>query len=264
MLAQDDEEQRQALTGKTLAQIRQERQAQQHTTTEANEKPERLRINGSLLPSTEVLAEEKQSFIIQLADTASTQVLREKVARLGGSIRQSYSGLGLMTIDAPRTAIRQLAAEGSIAYVSPDRAVAAQGHLENTTGASLVRTLISGQTLDGSNGGNNIGVAILDSGFDQNHNLLRSSNNHPGIIGQKDCVGAGVYLDSYGHGTHVGTIVMGSTLVSSGAYRGIAPGAKIVNVVVLDSDGREPPAMLSLASIGASPIKRPSISALST
>ncbi len=238
MLAQDDEEQRVALTGKTLAQVRQERLANRLSSIATDEQIERTRINGLLMPSTEVLPEEKQSFIVQMSSTAANAVLKEKVARLGGNVRESLNGMGMMMIEAPRTVIRQLAAESSIAYVSPDRPIASTGHLENTTGASLVRTMISGQTLDGSNGGNNIAVAILDSGFDQNHNLLRSSNNHPGIVTQIDCTNTGQNLDAYGHGSHVGSIVMGSSVVKSGAYQGIAPAAKIINVTVLDTDGR--------------------------
>ncbi|HEX4945842.1 MAG TPA: hypothetical protein VFZ34_04240, partial [Blastocatellia bacterium] len=68
ILAQDDEDERQALQGKTLAQVRQERltRAAHSAQSKGDNAPQRQRINGQLLPSTEVLPEEKQSFIIQV------------------------------------------------------------------------------------------------------------------------------------------------------------------------------------------------------
>jgi hypothetical protein len=123
MLAQDDDDQRQALNGKTLWQVRSERLAQRTKKVGANPSSENeisvgLKTSrGVALPSAEVIAEAQQSFIIQTDGTTPNALLEEKLARLGGRISQKHSGMGMLTIEAPRSAIRQLAAEGSIAYV---------------------------------------------------------------------------------------------------------------------------------------------------
>src|SRR6185436_13501853 len=44
--------------------------------------------------------------------------------------------------------------------------------------------------------------------------------------------------DPFGHGTHVAAVAAGNSHVSDGAYTGIAPRAKLINVRVLDSQGR--------------------------
>ncbi|MBS1810257.1 MAG: S8 family serine peptidase [Acidobacteria bacterium] len=234
LLADDDEEQRQALQGKTLAQARQTRrnQAIQRARAEGDEKPQRTRISGSLLPSSEVMPEENQSFIVQLDSTMPKAVWEEKLTRLGGRIRQSHTEMGLLTIEAPRTAIRQIAAEGSVAYVSPDRPVIAQGHVEITTGAMQIRSLITGKTLNGTG----IGVAVIDSGTDDWHN--RTYYNAPGVAHQQDFTGAGDYHDNFGHGTHVASLLGGNDARWAANYEGIAQGAKIISLRVLDGNGR--------------------------
>ena len=52
-----------------------------------------------------------------------------------------------------------------------------------------------------------------------------------------DFTGEGRTDDPYGHGTHVASIAAGNNHVANGAYTGIAPGAKIINVRVLNSLG---------------------------
>ena len=43
--------------------------------------------------------------------------------------------------------------------------------------------------------------------------------------------------DDYGHGTHVGGLIAGSGVGSNGNYRGVAPGAALVGLKVLDANG---------------------------
>lgn len=258
LLADDDEEQRQALQGKTLAQARQERwlRATQRAQREGNATLQRQRINGLLLPSAEVLADEKQSFIVQLDPMTPSVVFREKVAQLGGAIRQMASNNGLVTIEAPRSVVRQLATESSVTYVSPDRPIAASGHLETTTGAAQIRSLISKTTLNG----NGIGIAVIDSGIAADHHMLNPSlvysyytfkadgsysysysYNDPAatVVSAQQSFLANNYAtdDTFGHGTHVASMIGGSANFQKAYYSGVAPGAKLLNLRVLDSNG---------------------------
>src|SRR5262249_59969477 len=56
------------------------------------------------------------------------------------------------------------------------------------------------------------------------------------VIFSMDFTGHNDPLDHYGHGTHVAAIVAGGGALDSG-YRGIAPGAYLLNLRVLGDDG---------------------------
>jgi serine protease AprX len=58
------------------------------------------------------------------------------------------------------------------------------------------------------------------------------------IAYSKDFTGENRTDDPYGHGTHVASIAAGNGQVSNGSYRGIAPNANLVNLRVLDSQGK--------------------------
>jgi len=76
-------------------------------------------------------------------------------------------------------------------------------------------------------------VAIIDSGV-QPHTDLPASR----IRAFVDFVnGRTTAYDDYGHGTHVAGIIAGSGAASSGKYTGVAPGASIVALKVLDANG---------------------------
>jgi subtilisin family serine protease len=248
LLTQDDEEEAAWRQGKTLAEVRQERltrqQARQNKTP--REAPLRTLIKGIALPSPAVKAEEKQSFIVQLDGTTPEVVMQEKLALRGGRISQKLSSTGLVVIEAPRTTIRQIAAEGSIAYVSPDRLIGATtfGHVVQVTGRSVLSSRSDNDDDDDNDdgdddGGNdiegtNMNVAVLDSGIWGRHHSLVDR-----LLTSVDFTGEGITKsDPYGHGTHIASLAVGKPHVAKGAYEGLAPGAKVANLRVLDAQGR--------------------------
>jgi subtilisin family serine protease len=81
--------------------------------------------------------------------------------------------------------------------------------------------------------GAGIAVAVIDSGIDFGHNALKKR-----VLATVDFTG-GNGQDAYGHGTHVAAIIagQGGRTADTSAYRGIAPGAFIVNLRVLGADG---------------------------
>jgi serine protease AprX len=81
--------------------------------------------------------------------------------------------------------------------------------------------------------GQGVGVALIDSGVDTRHEAL--SNR---VVFTKDFKG-GNGFDGYGHGTHVAGIISGGPGQTSDTadYRGIASGARIINLRVLGDDG---------------------------
>jgi serine protease AprX len=76
-------------------------------------------------------------------------------------------------------------------------------------------------------------VAVIDTGIDPRHVDLDGGK----ILGWKDWVnGRSEPYDDHGHGTHVASIVAG-TGEGNAAYAGVAPGAALVGLKVLDAGG---------------------------
>ncbi|MFF5496126.1 S8 family peptidase [Streptomyces aquilus] len=80
--------------------------------------------------------------------------------------------------------------------------------------------------------GKGVKVAVLDTGVDTTHPDLTSA-----VTTAKDFSGTGSTDDKAGHGTHVAATVAGSGARSGGRYKGVAPGAEILDAKVLNDDG---------------------------
>ncbi|MGW1215943.1 S8 family peptidase [Streptomyces sp. NPDC002499] len=75
-------------------------------------------------------------------------------------------------------------------------------------------------------------IAVLDTGIDTGHPDLADK-----VVAAQDFSDSGSTGDKFGHGTHVASITAGTGAKSGGRYKGVAPGAQIVNGKVLDDNG---------------------------
>ncbi|MEV8318142.1 S8 family peptidase [Streptomyces sp. NPDC059900] len=80
--------------------------------------------------------------------------------------------------------------------------------------------------------GKGVKVAVLDTGVDATHADLKDQ-----VVGAKNFTTAADATDHYGHGTHVASITAGTGAKSGGKFKGVAPGAKLLNGKVLDDTG---------------------------
>jgi subtilisin family serine protease len=243
LLDQDDEEQR---SGSNRAQQR------LHRLT----RTPRPALKGAAVPALEVPADAPQSFIVQVAPTTPEILWQEKLAASGGRLTRNYASLGLAKIEATRTAIRALVAAEEIEYVSPDRVTKTLGHVETTTGAAAATASTS--TSNFSNFGPNhsshtnaaldgtgVGIAVLDSGIDEQHWAFLGKENKDRVtaIDYKNAELPVDKNDPYGHGTHVASLAAGNINQQffpsrlRGDYDGIAPGASLYSLRVLDEEG---------------------------
>jgi subtilisin family serine protease len=198
-------------------------------------------------------SEERQRVILQLSAEKLNQMARAGVlvsdraaldewqgvlGRYEGRLKRGLPNTELLVAEVPLSRLRELQQSADVAYIAPDRAVGSLGHLETTTGAAQVRSLVSGATLNGQS----IGIAVLDSGIYLKHNLVKNFPGRPGVVYNKDFTGAKIVdADPYGHGTHVASLAVGDAdagLLTNGAYDGIAPRANLLNLRVLDNNGR--------------------------
>ena len=132
----------------------------------------------------------------------------------------------------PAQALSSIAGDSGVKYVSPDRRVTgALEFAEPTVGANIAFQY--GWT------GNNVGVAVIDSGIAADHSDIR-----PRVVYSESFVPSESGTDDpYGHGTHVAGIIGGNGSRSTGpsnniTFRGIAPKANLINMRVLDSNGQ--------------------------
>jgi len=81
--------------------------------------------------------------------------------------------------------------------------------------------------------GKGVTVAVIDSGMDLSHAALRGR-----VIRSVDFIG-GDGVDHFGHGTHVAAIIAGQrgATADTSEYQGVAPGAYLLNLRVLDGTG---------------------------
>ncbi|MFF7284057.1 S8 family peptidase [Streptomyces griseorubiginosus] len=80
--------------------------------------------------------------------------------------------------------------------------------------------------------GKGVKIAVLDTGVDTTHPDLKTQ-----VIESKNFSAAADATDKFGHGTHVASIAAGTGAKSGGKYKGVAPGARILNGKVLDDTG---------------------------
>ena len=141
-------------------------------------------------------------------------------------------------LDLPNQVLAKMAAHPSVFRVHFDRPIASHNYRTAVTvGARTVQDSL-GYT------GAGIGVAIIDSGITSWHDDLTSKTSKSYPYGNQrvakfvDFVNArSLPYDDNGHGSHVAGTIAGNGYDSNGEKAGIAPGASIVSLKVLDSQG---------------------------
>ena len=123
-------------------------------------------------------------------------------------------------------AVKKLLTDPQVASVSPDFILTASDALPS--GIDRVDADLNPTHAGNGSGSVSVDVAVLDTGVYKHSEL--------NVVGGKDCIyGTNPYSDAVGHGTHVaGTI--GAEDNGSGIV-GVAPGARIWAVKVLDNTG---------------------------
>jgi serine protease AprX len=162
--------------------------------------------------------------------------LANDILKLGGAILGQIPLINGVVALLDGTGIVNLSNQPNVVYISPDRSL--QPLDNNAVGA------INAEVAWQSNyTGSGIGVALIDSGVNQHPDFYtgvlpfsRIAYNQSFVSGNSN---AG---DQYGHGTHIAGLIAGDGLSSTGlqfsqTFEGIAPGAKIVNLRVLDANG---------------------------
>src|SRR5580658_3686132 len=158
------------------------------------------------------------------------------ITNLLGTILSDLPLVNGIVADLPLANILSLSNQANVKYISLNRSMSPT--LSNAAPAiNAFAAWQSGYT------GAGVGVALIDSGV-INHPDLRG-----GFLGlsrvvysQSFVTGNSSATDQYGHGTHVAGLIAGDAASSTGpqysrTFEGIAPGANLINLRVLDQNG---------------------------
>ncbi len=174
--------------------------------------------------------------IVQYKNAPATKQF-SKASLRGAKLNSSLSLIrgGAFTMSA--AAIRALANDSDVAFISPDRTL--KGMDDLTDSAVGVST-----AWNSGYDGTGVGVAIIDSGINDNHaDLENDSGTVSRVVYHQDFTGTsttnsyGATWDLYGHGTHVAGIVGGNGAWSGGRFAGVAPNVNLIDLRVLDKNG---------------------------
>nr|MBA2454362.1 S8 family serine peptidase [Chloroflexia bacterium] len=173
--------------------------------------------------------EPPQRYIVQLVPAAGVdQLIAQALDPRASTVLQKYSSvINGFAVELPPQAAQALARNPLVLNVMQDPVV--QTSAQTTpTGITRIGALSNPDAkIDGIDERVNINVAVIDTGSGPHADL--------NVVGGVDCTGSGTYNDQNGHGTHVaGTI---GALDNDSGVVGVAPGARIWSVKVLDAQG---------------------------
>ncbi|MDG9716302.1 S8 family serine peptidase [Streptomyces sp. DH24] len=153
--------------------------------------------------------------------------------RDAGTLRRTLKSLNADAVQAPREATPELWA----AVTNGDRTASGIAHvwLDGVRKANLdksVPQIGAPKAWAAGYDGKGVKIAVLDTGVDATHPDLKDQ-----VIAAKNFSTSADATDKVGHGTHVASIAAGTGAKGGGAYKGVAPGAKLLNGKVLSDDG---------------------------
>lgn len=161
---------------------------------------------------------------------------QEKKELKGFDTRYNFHLINGLAGNAEPSTIRDLARDDNVEKIYLDSSIhAAQPATESQSNATVSASeyVNAGSLWAKGIDGKGVIVAIIDSGIDKNHPDLAGR-----VVGEKNFVPDEETTDDLlGHGTMVAGLIAGSGAASGGKYKGVAPGASLLNVRVIDSQG---------------------------
>jgi serine protease AprX len=159
------------------------------------------------------------------------------VVKLGGTVLGQLPVINGVVASLDLNGIISLSNQSNVVYISKDRSL--KPFFDNA--APAVNASAAWQS---NYTGNGIGVALIDSGVNAHADLATTGLLPMSrvVYNQSFVPGDSSVGDAYGHGTHVSGLIAGNGISSTGpmysqTFKGIAPGAQIVNLRVLDASG---------------------------
>jgi serine protease AprX len=169
-----------------------------------------------------------------IVQAANESAAAQAVHRHGGRVTQGLWIINGVAADVPAGALASLAGDPAVVAVSPDLPVQVQANPSPLHAATAVYPKVVGADRLWTEGvdGDGVTVAVIDTGIAPVADLTGRVVGGIDLSGEDD-----PYLDSFGHGTFVAGIIAGNGASSGGAYKGVAPQARLVSVKIAGRDG---------------------------
>jgi len=202
-------------------------------------------IDDSLLTMLENDADKSIDLIITFGgDNSHTkpkqilkQILGDDFAKL--DVKYDFEIIDAVLVNAPVNIVPRLAENNLVSGIWEDKKITALKSADRIIDSQIDSYLDESTGLIGADevwaqgfDGTGVTIAIVDTGIDSTHPDLSGK-----VKAAKSFVQGEDTQDYDGHGTHVAGIVAGTGTASSGNYKGIAPGASLVNSKALDKTG---------------------------
>ncbi|MGZ5047384.1 MAG: S8 family serine peptidase, partial [Usitatibacter sp.] len=172
--------------------------------------------------------------------------LRRQIIAKGGTIGRKFKTINGVSALVPAERVREISTRNDVWRIAPNRTVwQASSMLEMATGTDSVRLTAGSGTLDGTG----VGIAFLDSGIMSTHGALLANDGSSRVKLSVDFTSplatldtpvdtsGSLFQDPYGHGTLVASMAAGRNVPGGMESTGIAPGASLYDVRVLDDNG---------------------------
>lgn len=153
--------------------------------------------------------------------------VHECIQKNGGQIKYNLPIIEGVAAVIPYNKLPKISKNKKVSYILEDTKVnQCMDIVTSSLGSKLANK--SGYT------GENIGIAVIDTGVEPHYDLTKKKNR---IIAFKDFVyDKNKPYDDNGHGTHIAGIIAGNGYVNKN-YIGIAPKANIIGIKALNKDG---------------------------
>ncbi|MFE6839476.1 S8 family serine peptidase [Streptomyces sp. NPDC057705] len=151
--------------------------------------------------------------------------LRADLERRGIEVRKEFWLTHSLLASLTSSEVIAMAARDDVSSINSNK-------LRDAEALDVSRPHIRADVLPPGTTGVGISVAVVDTGVDDTHPALA------GVVGaQQDMTGTAVKRDDRGHGTHCAGVVASQDTT----FRGIAPGASIVDIRMMNGEGRATP-----------------------
>jgi serine protease AprX len=192
---------------------------------------------------------------VVVSGTRDAATVRAAVAQSGGRVTKNLPIVNGVTAVVPARAVPALRRAYGVRAVTPD----AKGRLmgvdpvlgydvtEDDGSVYNVAQVTHAKDVWGRTTGKGVDVALIDSGVSPVNGLRSGNVMHGPDLSFESQSPQQVHLDTFGHGTHMASIIAGRDAVGTGLdyanapsthrYNGIAPDARLISVKVASNDG---------------------------
>lgn len=187
------------------------------------------RIDKTILEHIRNKSDKDTISLILYTNHKDDEKIAEILSKYNVAVKYKLKGINAIAVEIPALNINKVARLKDVKYLENDTKV---DMCLNVARASIGAEYAHSLGFDGRG----VCIAVLDTGlYPHNDIMIRKNGKVKNFV---DFIGAKSQLyDDNGHGTHVCGIIASNGMSSNGKYMGIAPGADLVVIKVMDKNG---------------------------